>query len=74
MESVSKRLVLQGKIAPVAKTKSEFYRVLTFEGKYYLPPIKRTDIFFIKEIVSGQKLVIIIFFISNRHSRETKLN
>ena len=40
-----------------AKSKLEIYRVLTPEGDIYLPPIKEWNYQFIRDIISGAKLV-----------------
>lgn len=41
----------------VAKNKYEIYRVLVTEGNLYLPPLKKTSIYFIKDILQGKKSV-----------------
>ena len=38
-----------------ARTKNELYRLLTTEANMYLPPQKETSIYFVRDIIHGEK-------------------
>ena len=40
-----------------ATSKTEIYRLLTPDGRIYLPPIKEANHHYISDIISGKKLV-----------------
>ena len=42
-----------------ARTKSEMYRLLTVDADLYLPPQKKVSIYFIREITTGSKKVLL---------------
>ena len=44
-----------------AKSKIELYRILTTEGDVFLPPSKEWSIDFIRDIISGKKLVSLLY-------------
>ena len=44
-----------------AKSKIELYRILTTEGDVILPPSKEWSIDFIRDIISGKKLVSLLY-------------
>jgi hypothetical protein len=46
------------KIRSVVGSKREIYNLLIYEGRYYLPPKDRLDLYFIRDIISGKKKVI----------------
>jgi hypothetical protein len=46
------------KIAALARSKYEIYRIMTFEGCLYLPPKERLDLYFVKSILNGSKKVL----------------
>ena len=48
-----------------AKSKLEVYRILTTEGGIYLPPSKEWNYQYIRDIVTGNKLVrkLIIYYL-----------
>ena len=55
-----------------AKSKLEVYRVLTTEGGVYLPPAKEWNYQYIRDIVTGNKLVrhpIILYLVHKRKRR-----
>ena len=44
-----------------AKSKIELDRILTTEGDVFLPPSKEWSIDFIRDIISGKKLVSLLY-------------
>jgi hypothetical protein len=51
------------KLSLKAQSKGEVYSIITTKGGCYLPPQKETTIKFIREIVTGEKKVILITFL-----------
>ena len=43
-----------------ARIKNELYRLLTVETDVYLPPQKETSIYFVRDIVHGNKKVCML--------------
>ena len=43
------------------KSKIELYRILTTEGDVFLPPSKEWSIDFIRDIISGKKLLSLLY-------------
>ena len=45
-----------------AQTKNEMYRFLTVEAEMYLPPQKKTSMYFVRDILQNRKKVRTITF------------
>jgi hypothetical protein len=43
------------RLSAVATSKHEIYRILVTEGQLYLPPERTISMYFIKDILTGQK-------------------
>lgn len=49
--------VTRSELTSAAKSKLDFYNILTKEGQYYLPPLSECPMLFIRDIAMGKKKV-----------------